>query len=359
MDDDEAQIDEVISPYERGNCIGHDDIEKNVRQQIDKNSFHHGWIITGASGIGKATLGARIARAVLSPQDLDDDFSLQMDKGKPIFRQVASFAHPDLFVARREFDEKKGKLENEISVDRIRQLTQFLSHTAAGGAARVAIIDCADDMNRNSANALLKILEEPPENTLLLLLANYPGRLLATIRSRCRMIDLRPVPTDDVHQFLIDETGCTAQEAHICAQAAGGRPGYAMGLYLEGGVTAIENVSAFISAAQKGNSFEKIIGDLTGKADEMRWNIFKDHLLSTLSLRARTIAVSDENNTNGNSSDDNSNDIKQDYSVNAYVKGWEVLSTLCAKGEGLNLDRASLIEAMGFDLASIFKKDLH
>jgi DNA polymerase-3 subunit delta' len=160
------------------------------------------WLIAGPPGIGKATLAYRIARYVLrygateaGPADLS------VPRGDPVSHQVAAGSHPGLMVITRSVDDK-GRLRSVIRVDEIRPLGEFFGLTATGGGWRVAIIDYADEMNDNAANALLKILEEPPRQSLIMLLSNAPGRLLPTIRSRTQRLDLRPLANREMAEGL-------------------------------------------------------------------------------------------------------------------------------------------------------------
>lgn len=330
---------ESLTPYERTDLIGHNDAEELFRKQIDESELHHGWMLTGPLGVGKATMAARIARAMLVPDALQSSGTLNMAPDTQIVHQIAGLAHPDFFVAKRDWDEKKGRLETEISVAKIRKLSHFLSHTASGSGARVAIIDAADEMNNNAANAVLKILEEPPSNTLILLIANAPGKLLPTIRSRCRAVTLRPVEDVLVNKFVREQTGCSKEEADLAARAACGCPGYALKMITDDGLVALAEAEKFITLAEQGGDFSALATRFGGKSDETRWSIFRTHLLSTLSLRARAIATSGDG-----------------VSPQPFLEGWEVLTKLSARGEGLNLDRPSLIEAMGYDLTKIFRK---
>jgi DNA polymerase-3 subunit delta' len=250
---------------------------------------------------------------------------------------VAGEAHPDLFVAERIWDEKKSKHQSEITVETIRKLTAFLNRTASGGGARVAIVDTADDMNRNAANALLKALEEPPRGAALLLLSSAPGRLLPTVRSRCRRLDLAPIADEVVEQLLIDE-GIDIQNARKIAGHARGRPGYALMLAAGDGAEAISLAHQFLSAAQSGRDVSRIIAGVSGKTGEARWPVFRDTIMSTLSDAARSAAV------------DHKAAGFEGLSAGALLEGWQAVSQLCGRGEALNLDRAQLIEAMAYDL---------
>ncbi|GJL91619.1 DNA polymerase III subunit delta' [Hyphococcus sp.] len=334
--------DELVSPRDRARQVGRDGLERSLRETINDGALTHGWIIAGPPGAGKATLAYRMARALLDPNTLENNETLDMPEDSRTFRLIAGEAHPDLFVAERLWDEKKGKHQSEINVETIRKLTAFLNRTASGGGARVAIVDTADDMNRNAANALLKALEEPPKGATLLLLSSAPGRLLPTVRSRCRRIDLAPVDSTTIEQLLANE-GVGAGDASKIAKHARGRPGYALMLAAGEGAEAISLAHQFLNAAQSGASLSKVITGVTGKAGEARWPVFRDTIIAQLSDAARSTALQD------------GADGFEGVEAGALLDGWQAVSQLCGRGEALNLDRAQLIEAMAFDLRNALR----
>src|SRR5262249_39191092 len=162
----------------------------------------HAWLIGGAQGIGKATLAYRMARFVLthrdplSPAVLRAE-TLAIDPDAAAARHIASGAHGSLLALERTANEK-GVLRTVITVDETRGTISFFGSTAAVEGWRVCIVDTVDELNPNAANALLKILEEPPQQSLFLLISHAPARVLPTIQSRCRKLRLRPLATDDV-----------------------------------------------------------------------------------------------------------------------------------------------------------------
>lgn len=174
------------SPRYQDQLFGHSEAEAQLICEARSGKLAHGWIFSGPRGIGKATLAYRFARMLLSG---NTDMNLPADH--PVFRRVAMGSHTDLLVVEPVFDAKKGESAREISVSQAREISQFLSLTPGEGQWRVVIIDTADELNASSANAVLKILEEPPPQAILILISHNPGRLLPTIRSRCRLLRLK------------------------------------------------------------------------------------------------------------------------------------------------------------------------
>ena len=224
--------------------LGHLDAERRMRQAFGSGKLHHAWMISGPKGIGKASLAYRFAAYVLAAAaPVSDNLGIDLDSRTAHW--LASRSHPDLFVLERNWDSKTKKLKSELAVDDARQLSEFFGLTAGSGGWRVAIIDAADDLNNASANALLKLIEEPPPKCLLLLVCNFPGRLLRTIRSRCLRIDLLPLSQDETMRVLtnlpLDEPpGHEALE--VAAKLAGGSPGRGLELL---GSTGAKSFAAF------------------------------------------------------------------------------------------------------------------
>ena len=190
-------------PREVLSLIGHDEAEAEVLAAIALGRLHHAWLITGEEGIGKATFAYRIARALLAGAEHTTNplqQGLAVPARSPAAHQIAAHAHPDLAVIRRGLSDDRKRVLTEISVKAALEGLELFQKTAAYGGYRICIVDACDELNANSANALLKTLEEPPERSLFLLVAHQPGRLLPTIRSRCRHLPLRPLTVDEVEQ---------------------------------------------------------------------------------------------------------------------------------------------------------------
>ncbi|MBY0423307.1 MAG: DNA polymerase III subunit delta' [Parvularculaceae bacterium] len=332
-----------MEPRERENQIGREALERKIAAQIREGALGHGWLVVGGPGAGKATLACRIARVLLDPEARRGD-ALDMPSDARAFRLVAQGAHPDLFVAERRVDAKTEKVSADIAVETIRELIGFMNRTAAFGGWRVAIVDTADDLNRNSANALLKILEEPPPRSTLLLLTAAPGRLLPTIRSRCRRIDLAAVAESEIAAFVEREAGVDAETAARVAAASDGRPGYALALATGEGPDAVAAVDAFLATAAQGGDFGGVAAALSGKAGDARWEIFRALVVERLAGAARAKAAGAPGR-----------DLDR-APAPALVRAYHQLSELLARGEGLNADRSQLVFAAGRILTRVLRE---
>ncbi len=189
----------IYLPRENPFWAGHEAAVGALYAAATSGRLHHGWLIAGQPGIGKATLAYRFARWLLAGADTAD---LAVPAQNGVFRRVAATTHPDLFTVERRINVKTDKMQSEIVVATILEAAAFLRRTAGEGGWRVVLIDGAEDMNPNAANALLKILEEPPAQAILLLVTSAPGRLLPTIRSRCRLLQMNPLPDEIMGELL-------------------------------------------------------------------------------------------------------------------------------------------------------------
>lgn len=232
---------DVPHPRDTTQLFGHAEAEQTLLSAYRGGHIAHAWLIGGPPGIGKATLAYRMARFVLAHPDPAADAvrnaaSLAVPADHPAARRISNEAHPDLLVLRRTINEKTGKLYQDIVVGEIRRAVPFFGSTAGEGGWRIAIVDSVEELNRSGENSLLKILEEPPPRSLLLLVSNAPGRVLPTIRSRCRMLALRPLSGRDTAQAVATATGRTAEDPEVieAIAAANGSAGRALDLLDQG-----------------------------------------------------------------------------------------------------------------------------
>jgi DNA polymerase-3 subunit delta' len=221
-------------PRETAVLFGQEAAEARFLEAAAARRLHHAWAITGPAGTGKATLAWRIARHIVAGGTAP---TLDMAPDHPVFRQLAALASPQLFLARRPWDDKAERLKTAITVDEIRALTAFFHLSAADAGHRVAIIDAADELNTAAANALLKILEEPPARAVLLLVCHRPAALLPTIRSRTRELRLAPLAPEPLAAALA-AAGAPAnpQGTPLLAALAGGSVGAALRLVSQDGL---------------------------------------------------------------------------------------------------------------------------
>ena len=241
MSDDIPEPDRSFgAPHPRATerLIGQSAAEATFLAAYNRGRLHHGWLITGARGVGKATLAWRLARFLLATPENDGGMfaparpdSLDIPPAHPVARRLQALSEPRLFLLRRPYDEKAARLKQDITVDEVRRMKSFFTMSAADGGHRVAIIDAVDDMNPSAANALLKLLEEPPARVTLLLIAHQPARLLPTIRSRCRELRLGPLSAADLSDALTAAGGEVAPEDRVAlAELAGGSVGAAFAM---------------------------------------------------------------------------------------------------------------------------------
>ncbi|AXI46655.1 DNA polymerase III subunit delta' [Sulfitobacter sp. SK012] len=229
-------------PRDTVRLIGQDAAEAAFVDAFNTSRLHHAWLLTGPRGVGKATLAWRIARFLLTTPAPDAGgmfapepaTSLEVSADHPIAQRIAAGGEGRIRNVTRSVNPDTKKLRREIVADDIRSLNQFFQMSAPDGGYRVVIIDDADLMNMTAANALLKMLEEPPARAVLLLISHQPSSLLPTIRSRCRTLALRTLDSDGVAEAMA-QAGVDADRSGGLAALSGGSVGGAMRLSLLGG----------------------------------------------------------------------------------------------------------------------------
>jgi len=272
-------------PRDRYDLVPDVAAEEAFLDALNRGRLHHAWLLCGVEGSGKATFAYRAARRLLGAAPDLTRGPLGAAPYDPVSQLVSAQSHPDLLVMERLVE--GGKQKKTISVDQARDLPGFFAKSPSQAQYRVAIIDAADDLNINAANALLKILEEPPERGVLLLVTHAPGRLLATIRSRCRRLSF-PIWTPDQLETLVrNRTGADPEDARLAADMAGGSPGAALAL----SSGAMQEVDALARSWVLGDSVDQaeqlaVADGFRGAEGQARFEALMDRLIAAVKVRA-------------------------------------------------------------------------
>lgn len=327
----------MTAPEPRANplLLGQDEAEATILDAFRSGRMHHAWLITGPEGVGKATLAYRFARRLLAGPNAD---SLALDASDPVFRRVAANSHADLLTVERVMNEKTKRMRTQIAVDDVRKINGFMSLTPAEGGWRVVVVDGADEMNGASANAILKILEEPPPRAILLLVCSAPGRLLPTIRSRCRRLRLSPLPdaamADLLGRYLpkLDD-----DERGRLVTLAEGSPGRALMLAEDEGLkiaVVVDKLLAELPSVPVSRGYE--IADLLGRS-ETGFSTFMDLMCAGISSAVREVV-------RGRGDPDQQRLVAL-RPVDSWGELWQGLTKLQADTERFALDKRQAIVA--------------
>ena len=316
--------------------FGHDEQVAQIRRAWDSGALHHAWLLAGPRGVGKAhfarTAATRILADAAGPESQLEGIETPADH--PIARLVDAGSHPDLRWVERVENPKTGNLNRNITVDQVRSLGEFLGLTAGLSPWRVVAIDSVDELEKSAANALLKMLEEPPANTVFFLISHAPGRLLPTIRSRCRRLQFHPLADDAMtsvlEQQLPDMEGAERQRLVSLADGSAGRAlAFAS---MELGPLEEEALEILRHGDGDNRKRSALASQLARKAAADRYAAFLDLLPSLVAKEARTLA-----------------EPRRERALDAYQRVRE----LTAIAPRLSLDPAATVFQLGGILASV------
>jgi DNA polymerase-3 subunit delta' len=316
---------EIPHPREAFDLEGHEGAERAFEDARGRGRLHHAWLLTGPEGVGKATFAYRAARRLLGAPPDPSHGLLGASPDHPVSRQIIAHAHPDIFVLERLGED--GKVRKVIPVDEARALSEFFAKSPASAPHRVAIVDAADDLNVNAANALLKTLEEPPERGVLLLVCHSPGRLIATIRSRCRRLAFGPLGLEEAARFVRAREDVNAEEALRLARMAGGAPGRAWTLAQANAIALDDAARALLADLPRlDEGLALSLADkFRGGEGQAQFNLLMDRLAE------RVHALTTERAGQGAGG------------LARWAEAWETLQSLPREAEALNLDRADAL----------------
>src|ERR1700723_3828411 len=325
----------VPHPRETTDLFGHGEAETALLNAYRSGRIPHAWLIGGAQGLGKASRAYRTARFVLAHRDaLAADVqraeTLWVDPSDPVARHVAAGAHGGLLTLERSLNDK-GVMRTVITVDETRETIAFLGSTGAAEGWRVCIVDTVDELNPNAANALLKTLEEPPRQSLFLLVSHSPGRVLPTILSRCRRLPLRPLGRADVIRAVSRATGLASDDQSLleAARAAGGRVARALTLLGDDAVKLHHKTAALLATLPRVDPRElHALGDALGGSDRVALSAFIDSVDRWVGERLRA----DDANANANLP-----------RLARLAEVWEKINRAARDTEAYNLERKPLV----------------
>lgn len=291
------RIDGAPHPRETVQLFGQDAAEQQVLDALNADRFHHAWLLTGPRGVGKATLAWRMARHLLTAPPKGDAglfgggpapaTSLDVAPDHPVVRRIAAQSEPRLLHIRRSWNADTKKLRAQIIVDDVRRLNGFFGLSATDGGRRVVIVDSADEMNVSAANALLKVLEEPPRDAVLILISHHPARLLPTIRSRCREVRLSALSAQSVAQALA-QAGIPLENAEALAELSSGSAGDAIALINGDGLALYSDILKLLDTCP--NIDRQILLKLTEKSGARGADVRLEMTLRLLDLAIARMA---------------------------------------------------------------------
>lgn len=313
---------ELVHPRDAARLEGHEGAEAAFLEALERGRLHHAWLLVGPEGVGKATFAYRAARRLLGARPEPGYGPLGADPDDPVFRQVAGRAHPDLTVLER--DDPDAKARKSIPVDEARALPEFFAKSPGRAAYRVAIIDSADDLNANAANAVLKTLEEPPERGVLLLVSHRPGSLLPTIRSRCRRLVFCAPPTEAARQWLEAAADVSPEAALALLRMARGAPGRALRLAGQGALEIDQAARALVARLPviDPSAAQHMADGFRGPEGAQRFALVMDRIAAALHEGAAVAALEGRG------------------ALDREAEAWSLISEAPGEADAINLDRA-------------------
>jgi DNA polymerase III subunit delta' len=352
------RLDGFSTPREVDRLFGHESAISEFNDALESGRMHHAWLLVGPEGIGKATLAYRFARTALAEGDRAE--TRDVDRDHSVFRKVAALSHPNLLLIRRSWVEKWKRYSQWIGVEEVRRLRAFLGHSAGEEGWRVVIVDRADELNQNAANAFLKALEEPPPKTLFLLISSAEGRLPVTIRSRARTLRVSALGEEDLEKaaraaLARDGHEADAEMLATALALSQGSVRRALELVSSSGIELHSEILGALAALPEidGARLHRLVDRLAGAANSDRLDLYLSLLLGLMERLIRFTATGQ-----GATQDEQklANRLVSVSNLADWAEAWEAMSEAKAEAQALNLDRGLLLLETWFRLQHVARE---
>lgn len=347
--DDTPEIDRLPGaphPRETRSLVGQEAAEAAFLDAVRSGRLPHAWILAGPEGVGKATFAYRAARFMLSHPDhrapeVQRAASLDVPDDAPASRRILAQSHTSLFVLRRQWNAERKTMPTVIPAELARKAVQFFSTTAGEGGWRVCIVDSAEDLNLFGANALLKVIEEPPARSLFLIVSHLPGRLLPTIRSRCRMLQFRTLSPPEIAR-AVEEAAPGQFEPEMVRRAPAVADGTVRGAFKvldEDTLAIVEHIRGTLSRLPvlDWKDIHAIAEGLAGKANDAAYDTAVDTIFAWLSERVHELAG------------------EGPARLAPLAEVWDKIARAVRETASYNLDRRALVLTLFTDLADALR----
>jgi len=363
----DPEDDKRLLPKQTDELFGHNAAENSFLDAFNSDRIHHAWLIAGPKGIGKATFAWRCAKFLLAKDsgdgagpdmfgELPKHSSLDVDPADTTIQRIKAGGHGGVVLLERTENPKTGKLRKDIVIDDVRNLISFFGQTNTEGGWRVAIIDAVDEMNTNAANALLKLLEEPPAKSILLLVAHSPGRLLPTIRSRCRQLSLSPLGGEDITGLIRSKySELSEQEVSEVCENAEGAPGKAINLIESNGLATIKKLDTLLSQVPNTDisQLHAISAELGGVKADQEYRLFVDMFQARIQNIILHASGAGPSETAQNQTSQLLSRISALSGVDNWLELWEKTRELITRADAVNLDRKQVIISLFSNLRAL------
>lgn len=352
---------------------GHGEAERLFLEAYNEDRMHHAWLLTGPKGIGKSSFAWRAAKFLLAmgvkEQAGDSLFgdalppveytSLTVDEDHDAIARVKAATHGDIQEIKRTVNKDTGKLRKEVVIDDIRKLISFSTQTSSEGGWRIAIIDSVDDLNVSAANALLKLLEEPPAKTILFLISHSPGKLLPTIRSRCRALKMTPLPTDSVKAVLAGKfPSLSVADMDALAVLSEGAPGKACQYAATSALELYDEMLRFYNMTPRIDvpALHKFAERLAAAKADAEYRLFVELLYFLMQRLIRFMATGQVQAAASEAENMVFHHISAKSGLDRLLDLWEKTVDLLERTDSVNLDRKQVIINIFSQLAGLVSR---